>query len=479
MFHEERTEEPLISRRLVAGLVYAAGDYVAILAAEFAAIFFRNFFFDYSTYHIAPAYLYFITPIVFMAFLLMNKLYTRKMLFYQLVERVFHACVYGVAFSVILMFFGRVSAQVSRGYVVLFAVFVFGLIVAVRYLMKKTVGKMSIMTTPVLIVGAGLTADAIVHEYRKDTGLNYKVIGFLEDNTPKTSYIKDYPILGGFADLEKVVEKTDVRTILIAAPGISQDELSDLIYRAQSIAPNVGIVPNLVGVPMSNIEAESYYDAKIMVIHIKNNLASRYNRIFKYTMGWILSIIGVIIISPLLTYLAFRIRKDSEGPVIYEGARIGRGGKCFKCYKFRSMYTNSDEILKKYLEEHPEKKEEWEVYHKLKGHDPRVTPIGEKLRATSLDELPQIFNVLKGDMGLVGPRPYLPSEFKDMGEYKDLILLARPGITGYWQTSGRNDVSFGERLHMESWYVCNWSIWMDIVLLWRTFKVVFDREGAY
>ena len=478
MFHEERTEEPLISRRLVVGLVYAAGDYVAILAAEFAALFFRNFFFDYSTYHIAPVYLYFITPIVFMAFLLMNKLYTRKMLFYQLVERVFHACVYGVAFSVILMFFGRVSAQVSRAYVVLFAVLVFGLIVAVRYLMKKTVGKMSIMTTPVLIVGAGLTADAIVHEYRKDTGLNYKVIGFLEDNTPKTSYIKDYPILGGFADLEKVVEKTGVRTILIAAPGISQDELSDLIYRAQSIATDVGIVPNLVAVPMSNVEAESYYDAKVMVLHVRNNLALRYNRILKRIFDIVLTIVGGLLISPILIGVAIWVHRDSPGPIVFKHRRVGKDGKEFDCYKFRSMCVDSAERLAKLLATDPAAKEEWDRTFKLKN-DPRITRSGEFLRKTSLDELPQLLNVLKGEMSLVGPRPIVQKEVPRYEEFIKEYYMVPPGITGMWQVSGRSDIDYPERVRMDSWYVHNWSIWLDIVLLWRTVSVVLKHKGAY
>lgn len=465
--------------RWLSRVIFAAGDYAAIVAAEFAALFLRNFFLTYSVYHIAPVYFWLIAPFIFMMFLFMQGLYHRKQVFYQAVEKIFYSCLYGTLFSVVLLFIGKVSAEVSRAYVLIFTVLCFCFLVLVRYILKKTLGKSSVLQTPVLIVGAGVTADVIVKEFQKDSGLNYRIIGFLEDHTPKTVYAEEYPILGGFADLEKVVAETGVKHVLIAAPGLPQSQLSDLLYHAQSICSDVGVVPNLVEVPMSNVQVESYYDAKVMILHVQNNLASCWNRWLKYVFEGVAACIGVIAISPLLVYIALRIRRDSRGPILYTGERIGVHGKLFKCYKFRSMYINSDEILRQYLAEHPEKAEEWVVYHKLKGEDPRVTPVGRMLRRTSLDELPQIFNVLKGEMGLVGPRPYLPGEMAEMGDARDIILMVRPGITGYWQTSGRNDVSFAERLHMESWYVCNWSIWIDLVLLWRTIKVVFQHKGAY
>lgn len=464
---------------LLPKLVLAAGDYLAILAAEWAALTLRNFFMTYSVYHISPAYFFLITPFIFLSFLYMNRLYSGKLLFYQAVEKIFWSCVYSVTFAVVLLFVGKVAEEVSRLYVGLLAVLGFCFLAGMRYLLKRTLGRTALLRTPVLIVGAGLTADAVVGEFQKDSGLNYEVVGFLEDHTPKTVWAKEYPVLGGFDDLEKVVAATGVRHVLIAAPGLSQDRLANLLYRAQSICSDVGVVPNLVEVPMSNVEVESYYDAKVMILHVQNNLASRWNRWLKYIFESVSVLLGIIVVSLLLLYIAVKIKRDSPGPVLYAGERIGQYGKRFKCYKFRSMYVNSDEILQEYFKKHPDKLAEWQEYHKLKGEDPRVTPVGKMLRRTSLDELPQIFNVLKGEMGLVGPRPYLPSELSDMGEAKDLILMVRPGITGYWQTSGRNDISFKERIHMESWYVCNWSIWIDLVLLWRTFRVVLNREGAY
>lgn len=184
-------------------------------------------------------------------------------------------------------------------------------------------------------------------------------------------------------------------------------------------------------------------------------------------------------ISPLLLWIAYRIKKEDPGPLIFAHKRIGKNGKPFSCYKFRTMVVNSDEILARYLADNPQAKEEWENNFKLKD-DPRVTSIGKFLRKSSLDELPQIFNVLKGEMSLVGPRPVVQEELNRY--YLDATreyCSVRPGITGLWQVSGRNDVSYSERVAMDICYVREHSLWMDIVILYKTIGVVLGKKGAY
>ena len=203
----------------------------------------------------------------------------------------------------------------------------------------------------------------------------------------------------------------------------------------------------------------------------------RVDAFFKMLFDYTLTAVGTVAISPLLFYIAYRIKKDSPGDAIYDGERIGKNGKLFKCYKFRSMYTNGDEILEQYLKDNPDKKVEWETYHKL-DNDPRVTPIGDFIRRTSIDELPQIFNVLKGEMSLVGPRPYLPREREEMGVYYKDIIKVKPGISGYWQVHGRSNVTFENRLLMDKWYVFNRNFFMDSELLWKTIGVVLNKKGA-
>lgn len=459
-------------------IVMGVGDYLSVLFSEWAALSLRNLCMTYSVYHISAVYFYGIVPFIFLMFLFLNRLYSGKLLFYQAVEKIFYACLYSILFAVVLLFVGKVSEEVSRLYVGLLAILSFCFLVGMRYVLKQTLGKMALLRTPVLIVGAGLTADAVVREFRKDSGLNYEVIGFLEDHEPKTEYISEYPILGGFADLEKVVNETGVQHVLIAAPGLPQEQLASLLYRAQSICSDVGVVPNLVAVPMSNVQAESYYDARIMILHVQNNLSKWTNRAVKRIFDVVMTIVGGLLISPILLGVAFWVYRDSPGPVIYKHRRVGKDGKEFDCYKFRSMCVDSAERLQKLLESDPEARKEWETSFKLKN-DPRITRSGAFLRKTSLDELPQLLNVLKGEMSLVGPRPIVRKEVPRYGEYIKEYYMVRPGITGMWQVSGRSDIDYPERVQMDSWYVHNWSVWLDILMLWRTIKVVAGRKGAY
>ena len=156
---------------------------------------------------------------------------------------------------------------------------------------------------------------------------------------------------------------------------------------------------------------------------------------------------------------------------------MGYKGEKFICYKFRSMYENGDEILEKYLKENPDEIICYDKFHKYKN-DPRITKVGRILRKTSLDEVPQIINVFKGEMSLIGPRPYMFNEKKKVGDKIDMVLAVKPGITGLWQVSGRSDVDFHSRVEIDVWYTRNWNLWLDLVILVKTIKVVLFKDGA-
>lgn len=191
------------------------------------------------------------------------------------------------------------------------------------------------------------------------------------------------------------------------------------------------------------------------------------------------SIIGILILIPttLIIYLARKVLKEDKGPLFYEQLRYGKNGKVFRLYKFRSMCIGADKKLKEYLENNDEAREESEKTHKLQN-DPRITKIGNFLRKSSLDELPQMINILKGDMSFVGPRPVVEKEVEEYGTNKDKFLSVRPGLTGYWQVNGRSNTTYEERMKMELYYVDNCSLWLDIKIFFKTFITVFKKEGA-
>jgi lipopolysaccharide/colanic/teichoic acid biosynthesis glycosyltransferase len=191
----------------------------------------------------------------------------------------------------------------------------------------------------------------------------------------------------------------------------------------------------------------------------------------------IISLIGLIVLFPIFLIIMLAIKIDSKGPAIFTQERIGKNGKKFKFYKFRSMIVGADDVLFELIEKDEKIRNEYKKKKKLE-EDPRITKVGKFIRNTSLDELSQLFNILKGDMSLIGNRPYLEREIVDMGEYYSKIILSKPGLTGYWQTSGRNKTSFEERLKMEAEYSEKMNFLMDIKIFFKTFLVLFHREGV-
>lgn len=211
---------------------------------------------------------------------------------------------------------------------------------------------------------------------------------------------------------------------------------------------------------------------------IKTNKKVLY-KITKRAIDIIGAIIGIILLIPtiILVYIARKILKEDQGPLFYKQLRYGKNGKIFRLYKFRSMCINADKKLKEYLDNNEDAKNEFEKTHKLQK-DPRITTLGNFLRKTSLDELPQMINILKGEMSFVGPRPVISEEVEEYGENKDKFLSVTPGLTGYWQVNGRSNTTYEERMKMELYYVDNCSLWLDIKIFFKTFIAVFKKEGA-
>lgn len=271
----------------------------------------------------------------------------------------------------------------------------------------------------------------------------------------------------------------DKKTQFIVAVESTQSEIRNTWLKNFMIQGYryVSVIPTLRGMPLDNTDMSFIFSHEVMIFRVQQNLAKWSSRILKRIFDIIGSLAIIIALSPALIYISRKVKKDG-GPAIYGHERIGKGGKPFKCLKFRSMVVNSKEVLEQVLATDLQARAEWDATFKLKN-DPRITKIGHFLRRTSLDELPQLFNVLRGEMSLVGPRPIITAELERYNDEIDYYLLSKPGMTGLWQVSGRSDVDYETRVYLDAWYVKNWSMWNDIAILFKTINVVLKKDGAY
>ena len=207
---------------------------------------------------------------------------------------------------------------------------------------------------------------------------------------------------------------------------------------------------------------------------VKTKISKKVYIKIKRVIDVILASVALILLSPLFAIIAIAIKIDSKGPVFFAHKRIGKNGKIIKLYKFRSMVINAEELIKSFT---PEQMREYKENYKL-TNDPRITKVGKFLRKTSLDELPQLINIINGDLSIIGPRPVVADELEKYGVNKDKFLSVRPGLTGYWQVNGRSNTTYEERMKMELYYVDNCSLWLDIKIFFKTFITVFKKEGA-
>lgn len=457
--------------RIIWSGISLMADYLAVLLAEMIAIYF-------SEENLRYIDLFIVIPFIYIAFIAAARTYRRIIPFWQRVESLFYSSIYSII-AVLLFFFVRANTtEHNIAFLALLWLASFICLVIMRYLLKHILDERNIFQIPLLIIGAQEEALAFVKAINSDIGMSsYKIVGLISDKIPVKG-LENYPLLGHFKDIENIIKTTGINNVLIAIPYLEQVKKQEIIHRVQPLVRNICIIPTLSAIPMGGADLETFFDEKFMLIRIRNNLARDINKLIKLIFDLIVGLLICIPVIPIIIACAIWVKLDSKGPIFYNAKRIGKNGKEFTCYKFRSMYTNGDELLEQYLAENPVAKKEWDEFQKLHDFDPRVTKAGKIMRKTSLDELPQILNVLKGEMSLVGPRPYLPREREMMGHFYNIIISTVPGITGHWQVNGRSDVTFEGRLRMDDWYIRNWSVWIDIILLIKTIKAVFCSKGA-
>src|SRR5262249_11783749 len=291
----------------------------------------------------------------------------------------------------------------------------------------------------------------------------------------KFAEVDGVPLVGDLSLAPVLAQRLKIPYAVLAMPGVDSSKLLQIVERIGGKFTPLLIIPDLFGFATMGVPAKSL--GGILGVEVRQQLLLPGPRLAKRCMDLALTFFGSIFVLPFLLLLALLIKLDSKGPVFYTQKRLGKDGTYFAAYKFRTMHGDGEARLKAILDADPALRAEYDIYHKLRK-DPRVTRIGRILRKFSLDEFPQLLNVIKGEMSLVGPRPYIERELTEMSGQEKIILRAPPGMTGMWQVSDRNATPFAQRVQIDVYYVRNWSPWLDIHILAKTFGVVIKGSGV-
>ena len=423
-------------------------------------------------------------PFIFIFFINYEGLYARRLPYWEEVKDIIKAIILFGILNYAIVSIARLSDSVSRLVIGITGIFLLFAVPFSRLWAKRFLYKLGLWKENTIIIGTDEIAVLAAEGMAREDYLGYNVIGFLDDDIEKagkeiTAGGKKYKILGNVKHLKKFIGALNISAVIIAKTSFTEEKLTELVAVIQKYAKNIIIIPDLRGMPLFNSEMNYLIANHLIFLNAKNNLKSAFNVFVKRMFDITASVVLFPFILSAVTVISILIKIDSKGPVFYSHKRVGRNGKTIGVYKFRSMYEDADERLKGILESDENARKEWETYFKLKN-DPRITKVGGFLRKTSLDELPQIFNVFKGDMSLVGPRPVLKKEIDEYyRENSQYYLMVKPGITGLWQVSGRNDTSYDFRVKLDTWYVLNWSLWLDVIILFKTVNAVIKKEGSY
>lgn len=410
------------------------------------------------------------------------RLYDFKLLLGGTTEygRAFSACTSGMMF-VVLATFIKPQFVVARAWLVMFWLLATVLVIGTRFMLRRIAYRLrhqGYFITPIIVVGTNSEAIALAKQLNKSIYSGTQVLGLIA-TTPKTgnwlTYTEGFPVLGSLDELPILVEEWGVQAVMAAITALSREQLLEL-YEKLAQLPHVDLHLSSGLFEVLSTSVEVYSIGSIPFSNLNRVRLEPMEMAIKSLIDYTLVIIGLIPLLPIFAIIALLIRLDSRGPVFYRRRVMGLGGKPFDAFKFRTMLVDGNEMLAR---DYPELLAELQANHKLK-EDPRITRVGHWLRRYSLDELPQLFNVLLGQMSLVGPRMISPEETKMYGRQHNNLLTVKPGLTGLWQVSGRADLSYERRVTMDMHYICNYSIWMDLQILFvQTLPVVLKGHGAY
>jgi Undecaprenyl-phosphate galactose phosphotransferase WbaP len=387
------------------------------------------------------------------------------------------------SFATTLSFLGLWSGtfmlhDLSQSRLIYVLAYLFALIVvpAMRLGIRNTFAHNSWWGCSVVILGCGSTAKLLLTKLKQNPALGLKPLAILDDDPAEYSAFGDSLIYGPLSHCLELASRHSIPYGIICMPELSRDELLYLLDRYGRCFGHVLVIPNLVGITSLGVSARELDG--IVGLEVRQELLRKTSQLCKRALDLSITMLLAPLISLTIALAAVLIKVEDGGPVFYGNLRVGKDGKVFRAWKLRSMLPDSQEVLRLYLDANPQERLRWCETQKLRN-DPRLTRIGRYIRKSSIDELPQFWNVMRGEMSVVGPRPILSNQIEMYGDGFRLYKQVRPGITGLWQVSGRNELPFSERVKLDQYVIQNWSVWLDIYIMARTFGVVLTAKGAY
>ena len=329
---------------------------------------------------------------------------------------------------------------------------------------------------PTVIYGSGKTGKLVTDCLLGSIRTGYAPVLILDDNPLGDDEYNGVPIIHDISAGPEIVKRYNIKMAIVAMPSLDPQKLKHLQNTSVSAFRYNVLIPNFYNISSIWMSVRDF--SGVLGIDTSNKLNMTVNLLIKRIMDICVVVFGGIVILPFLLIIGLIIKLDSPGSILYKHERLGINGKRFYAYKFRTMVQDADIIMRHLLETDPELRKEWEKKHKLQK-DPRTTKIGKFLRRTSIDEFPQLINILKGEMSLVGPRPIVDSEIKKYGEDYNRVFSVKPGLTGLWQVSGRSDSNYLDRVAYDIYYQQSWSGWLDFLIIFKNFGVVIIGKGAY
>jgi UDP-galactose-lipid carrier transferase len=392
--------------------------------------------------------------------------YYRRIPFWSEARQVILSCIIGLLTSGLLEFLSRL--QPSRLFLIGTWLVTPIFILSLRRVTKRGLTLAGLWQIPVLIVGDQVNVRSARAVLLSEPILGYHVADCVDPAS--------LALIAGELGWQRLLQRYGAQLVIVAFDSQcypKRDFVESLVREHIPFA----MMPQSDGLPVFGFQWNYFFSHDTMLVTYRNNLAKPLQRTAKIAFDLSVATLALIVLAPLLLLVALLVKLDG-GPVLFLHTRIGAGGREFRCLKFRSMSVHGDIILQRLLIRNPAAAAEWAATHKLRN-DPRVTRIGRLLRKTSLDELPQLLNVLRLEMSLVGPRPIVRHEVPRYAEDIAYYYEARPGITGLWQVSGRSDATYERRVRLDCWYVKNWTVWHDIAILAKTIPIILNRKGAY